>query len=347
MEPNLTSPRMTSRRRLLGCALALLVAMAAGGWPGYARAAGYPNDTLYPRQWNLRRMGVPEAWKTTKGKGVTIAIVDSGVDRFHLDLAKNMVAGYNAFDGSGNAAESCPYDAPIKAHYCHGTAVAGTAAAVANNNRGVAGVAPEAKIMPIRIANHDGSFAGEINFNQALMWAADHGAKVINLSVGLGLAGVPVPFPDVWLPGIAYATAKGALIVVAAGNAATPICEQPGYNPLVLCVGASDQADSITGFSNYGVRIDVVAPGAAIWTTTVGSTADTAGYYSPVYGTSFASPTVAGVAALLMSMGANNFEAANIIRATSKDLGLPGYDITYGFGRVSAAAAVKLCKQIC
>src|SRR5205823_6040765 len=186
-------------------------------------------------------------WKTTKGKGAVIAIVDTGVDKYHLDLAQNMLPGYNAFDGSTNSGDSCFYDAPLKAHVCHGTAVAGVAAAVANNGRGIAGVAPEAKILPVSMASYAGAFASDLQINQALMWAADHGAKVINLSVGEGISGVPVPFPDVWLPGIAYATARGALIVVAAGNNATPFCEQPGYDPLVLCVGASDQYDSVAG----------------------------------------------------------------------------------------------------
>src|SRR5438309_11751464 len=84
MEPKLTSPRMTSRRRLLGCALALLIAAAAGGWPSAASAGAYPNDPYFARQWNLQRLGVPAAWKTTKGKGAIIGIIDTGVDKLHL-----------------------------------------------------------------------------------------------------------------------------------------------------------------------------------------------------------------------------------------------------------------------
>jgi subtilisin family serine protease len=133
----------------------------------------------------------------------------------------------------------------------------------------------------------------------------------------------------------------GALVIASAGNSSTPICGFPAANPAVLCVGASDGLDGIADFSNYGVRLDVVAPGVGLWTT------ERAGLYTSFNGTSAAAPVVSGVAALLMSMGATNIQAAQIIRLTAKDLGLPGYDITYGFGRVDAKAAVDLCAQIC
>ena len=138
-----------------------------------------------------------------------------------------------------------------------------------------------------------------------------------------------------------YAAAQGALVVAAAGNDATPFCGTPAFNPAVLCVGASDELDRLADFSNYFLRLDVVAPGTSIITT------DKFGLYSATQGTSVASPYVAGVGALLMSMGATNFQAAQIIRSSAKDLGLPGYDNTYGFGRLDAKEAVELCKQVC
>jgi subtilisin family serine protease len=148
---------------------------------------------------------------------------------------------------------------------------------------------------------------------------------------------------------IPYATAMGSLVVVSAGNEATPVCSDPAINPAALCVGASDQMDRVAGFSNYGVRVDVVAPGVGIWSTCKlpGVPTDSSHYFCPEDGTSASAPVVSGIAALLMSMGASNVLAATIIRATAKDLGNPGYDTTYGWGRVDAAAAVAMCQQIC
>ena len=345
MEPTRTSPLARSRRRFTLGALLLLVAVLAGVVGSTAEAAAYPNDPYYPRQWHLRRIGAPAAWKVTKGKGVTIAIVDTGVDRLHLDLAKNMSPlQYDAVNGTPDGRDVCPYSEPHRRKLCHGTSVAGAAAAVTNNGKGIAGVAPDAKIMAIRVSTPQVAVDDTAVLN-GLIWAADHGAKVINMSLGASIG--PLPFPDPWNLGILYATARGALVIAAAGNAATPLCSDPGENPLVVCVGASDQYDTVSKFSNYGVRIDVVAPGNAIWMTAVATAQDTAGFYAAYDGTSFASPIVAGVAAQLMSMGATNLQAAMILRGTAKDLGIPGYDLSYGFGRVDASAAVNLCKQVC
>ncbi len=121
------------------------------------------------------------------------------------------------------------------------------------------------------------------------------------------------------------------------------MCGFPAFNPAVLCVGATDSLDRLTTFSNYAVRLDMVAPGQGIWTTGGLSTIG----YSSINGTSFSAPMVAGAGALLMSMGADNVMAGLILRSTAKDLGLPGYDITYGWGRLDAKAAVAMCKQIC
>ena len=342
MEPKLTSPRMTSRRRLLGCALALLVAAAAGSWPSSASAASYPNDPYYSREWHLRRVGAPEAWKTTKGKGIIIAVVDSGVDTRHPDLTKNVLPlQLNGITNAPTQTDSCPANPGEREHFCHGTFVSGVAAAVTNNRLGVAGVAPEAKVMAVQTGLYNQPGVNENAVSTGVMWAADHGAKVINLSLGGVISTID--------PAVLYAEAKGALVVVSAGNSATPVCSDPGLNPAAICVGASDQFDRLAPFSNYGVKLDVVAPGTGIW-----STCDAPGpfisfrYYCAADGTSFSAPIVSGIGALLMSMGADNVLAGAIIRATAKQLGAPPvYNTTYGFGRVDAAAAVNLCKQIC
>lgn len=316
--------------RLIGCLLAVAIVVGAV-WSPSAGAAAFPNDPGYARQWFLRRIGVQEAWKTTKGKGVNIAIVDTGIDYRHPDLRANILLK-RQYDSINNDFDATDLQG-------HGTSVAGVAAAVANNKQGVAGVAPEAKLMAVRAFSALEGAAIE-DVGESVMWAADNGANVINLSLGgstplmaTGNPGYDLSFP--------YAVAKGALVIAAAGNSADPFCGNPANTPAVLCVGATDSLDRLAGFSNYGLRLDVVAPGQGIYTT-----ASPFGYSSS-QGTSVASPVVAGLGALLMSMGANNVLAAVIIRASAKDLGLPGYDLTYGWGRVDAKAAVELCKQIC
>ncbi len=321
----------------LGCALVLCLVAATAGWPAAAVGAVKAvkvNDPLYNRQWGLKRIGAQEAWKTTQGAGTTIAVVDTGVDRTHEDLKANVLLSkqFDSINDDFDALDLCP------ATVCHGTAVAGIAAAVANNRKGIAGTAPKAKIMAVR-AFGSTELASAVDVTDGINWAADNGADVINLSLG-SAAGLPVSGYPPEEVAILYATVQGALVVAAAGNDASPLCTAPAFNPAALCVGASDELDRIADFSNYGARLDVVAPGQSILTTTKFG-------YQAFPGTSAATPFVAGVGALLMSMGASNLLAAQIIRATAKDLGLPGYDITYGFGRLDAKAAVALCTQIC
>jgi subtilisin family serine protease len=334
----------------LTCAIITALAFVAVAAPA---SAGTPNDPLYPRQWHLKRIGAPAAWTTAKGVGVTIAIVDTGVNVNHEDLRDRISpVRFDAIDGGTNVSDKNG----------HGTASAGVAAATLGNARGVVGVAPKARIMPIRVfdPNDPEGTAKDADTAEGVMFAADHGADVINLSLGGGLDprrfGLPAsPVGALPVPGqseiaTTYATALGSLVVASASNDSQPFCQFPAMNPAVLCVGASDQLDGIAWFSNYGVRLDVVAPGTSIWTTGApygaGSTLADRAYQAPS-GTSEAAPIVAGIGALLMSMGANNILAATIIRLSAKDLGTPGYDLTYGFGRVDAAAAVAMCKQLC
>jgi len=325
------------RTRIAGAVFALcLLGVTIGSATPALAAARYPNDPYFARQWFLPRIGAPTAWKTTKGKGVTIAIVDTGVARRHEDLRANMSPYQDdEIDHKTNTGDSCR---PI----CHGTAVAGTAAAVTNNKLGVAGVAPQAKIMAVRVFRDVGT-ATSTDVANGVKWAVEHGANVINLSLGTS-----IPVVDIDDAAVAYATARGALVVASAGNASSPFCASPALDPAALCVGATDSMDRLTSFSNYALRLDVVAPGQGIWTTEAITPYDNLGFYGALSGTSFAAPIVSGVGALLMSMGATNVQAAAIIRATAKRLGSPPvYNLTYGFGRVDAAAAVDLCKQVC
>jgi subtilisin family serine protease len=322
------TPVISKPLKAVTCALALALATVAVAWPTPAVAASYPNDPYYARQWYLKRIGAPAAWKTTKGKGITIAIVDTGINPTHADLKGKLVKGFDTI--RGGASNTDPNG--------HGSGVGGVAAASTNNKTGIAGVAPDAKLMPIRACSRAGENTCEGDVAGGVMWAVDNGARVINLSLG---ANLPIVDPT-WDAAMLYAAAQGVLVVAAAGNSSTPYCGTPAFNPSVICVGASDTLDGISSFSNYGVRLDVVAPGSSIWST------DRAGVeYKAWYGTSFSSPIVAGIGALLMSMGADNVLAGLIIRASAKEMGLPGYDLTYGFGRVDAAKAVEMCQELC
>jgi serine protease len=310
--------------RVLGCVLAAIMAVVAVAWPASA-AVVTPNDPHYPRQWFLRRIGTPTAWSVTQGQGITVAVIDTGIRAEHADLKANLVKGYDFLQDDPDPTDP----------QGHGTAVSGIVAAVTNNKQGVAGVAPKAKVMPLRACSNVGENTCDSQaVADAIMWATDHGADVINMSLG-GL--LPTPATQA---AVLYATAGGVLVVASAGNETLPTCGWPAANPASICVGASDGLDKLATFSNYGVRADVVAPGVGLWTTALVG-------YSSFDGTSAAAPVVAGAGALLMSMGATNVQAAQIIRLTAKDLGLPGYDITYGFGRLDAKSAVELCQQIC
>lgn len=327
-----------NRKRLKAVGFGLVLSIVAVGWPSPALAAVKVNDPMFNRQWGLRRIGAPDAWQTTQGAGMTIAILDSGVEGRHEDLKANFLAKkqYDSINKDFDAADLNG----------HGTYVAGIAAAVTNNRKGIAGTAPKAKIMPVRVfsALEQGSLA---DVAPGVMWAADNGANVINMSLGNPTFPVDPLLTDLVEISMLYAAAQGVLLVAASGNEALPYCTTPSFNPAVLCVGASDQFDQLAGFgrpgagSNYGVRLDVVAPGKSILSTS------RFGFYEANQGTSAAAPFVAGVGALLMSMGASNLLAGQIIRASAKDLGLPGYDNTYGFGRLDAKAAVEMCKEIC
>lgn len=315
-----------------------------------ATPARATNDELWSQQWNVRKARLDTAWITNTGAGVKIAILDTGVDLQHEDLVAKLDPGRDFVDN-----DATPQDV-----HGHGTFVAGIAAAATNNGKGIAGAAPAARIVPLRIADSNGNSVGDAIAN-AMEWAVDvGGAKVINLSFGVDqicstIEDPPVPLPQPCAPAgplalvpgfddsIHYAFAQGALIVVAAGNGGAGLCGYPAFSAFVLCVGSSDSADVIAPSSNHGVRLDVLAPGVGI-TSTYYKPGGNHTSYGTGGGTSFATPLVAGIGALLMSMGATNVEAMHYIRCTADDLGPVGYDLTYGWGRVNAAAAVSAFK---
>ena len=282
-----------------------------------------PNDPYYGSEWHLNKVGAPTAWDSTQGSGVAIAILDSGVDGAHPDLLPNLVAGYNFVDNNTNTSDVCG----------HGTAVAGTAAAATNNGTGVAGIAGQAKIMPVRIAYFDttynGCYAYYSTLANGITYAADHGVRIANASYG-GLAGSST----IQSAG-QYLKSKGGLLFVSAGNDGVN-ANFPATSTMIP-VSATDGNDVITSWSSYGDYVALSAPGLGIYTTSQGSA------YGSWSGTSFSSPLTAGVAALLMAANPtlDNLTVENLLYSTAVDLGTTGRDIYYGYGRVNAAAGVQ------
>lgn len=279
-------------------------------------------DPYVGSEWHLAKIGATTAWDTTQGAGVTIAILDSGVDGTHPDLAPNMVPGYNVYGNNSDTSDVCG----------HGTAVAGSAAARTNNGIGVAGVAGQAKIMPIRIAYSDTSgacYAYASTIASGITYAADHGARIANVSYGplAGIAAIQ--------SAAQYMKNKGGLVFVSAGN--NGIDEKTTPTTTLIAVSATDSNDAKASWSSYGAFVSLAAPGAGIWTTSKG------GIYQSWNGTSFASPVAAGVAALMMA-AAPSLDGADIEQAlfsSATDLGATGRDPQFGYGRVNAAAGVK------
>ncbi len=277
-----------------------------------------PSDPLYPSQWHLPKVSADLAWEISQGApSVVVAILDSGVDPTHPDLATKLVAGYNFYNNNTNTSDV----------YGHGTKVAGTAAAICNNAAGVASPACQNRIMPIRVTDTTG--AGYVSaIANGLTWAVDHGAKVMNLSFA-GVAGI-----STITNAAQYVVNHGGVVVAAAGNCGC--FDSTPQNPYMISVSATDSSDSLASFSSQGNYVDVAAPGVGIYTTTSGG-----GYGAPS-GTSFSSPLTAGVVALIMSVnpGLKPAEVESLLEANADNLGLPGYDTAYGHGRINAYRAV-------
>lgn len=275
------------------------------------------NDPYLGSAWHISKIGASKAWDKSLGAGVTIAILDTGVDGTHPDLAANMVAGWNFYDNNSNASDVAG----------HGTAVAGSAAAVANNAAGVVGVAGAAKIMPIRISDTNGNATGSA-VAQGLTYAADKGVRVANVSFS-GLVG-----NSTVESAAQYMKSKGGLVVVSAGNKG--VNEGFAASTTMIPVSATESNDALATWSSYGNYVAVAAPGNYIWSTNKG------GGYGQWWGTSFASPVAAGVVALMMSARPDlaNSKIEGLLYSSAVDLGAAGRDVYYGHGRIDADAAV-------
>jgi thermitase len=285
-------------------------------------------------QWGLLKIGMPLVWNRFSGSPqVTVAIIDTGVDPVHPDLSGSIVPGASVVGGT-----SGPDD-----DHGHGTHVAGVVAASIFDGRGLNGVAPNCRIMPIKVLNRDGrGDTGDIV--AGLVWAVNHGAKVVNMSLG-GTGG-----SRALMDAVRYAQSKDVLIVAAMGNEGSNSQEYPAGYPGVMAVGATDRDDQKADFSNYGSWISVSAPGVDILSTLptrpVGVTrleGKSVGQ-DVMDGTSMAAPFVSGVAALIRSAYPNLSapQVKNRIERTSDDHGSPGFDEHFGWGRINAARALNL-----
>ena len=304
----------------------------------------HPNDPYFNciGQWGVCKIGADSAWDVTLGsRSVVVAVVDTGVWWTHEDLQANMWVnpsdgtshGYDFIDGDRNPMDNDP------SGLYHGTGVAGVIAAITDNNVDIAGVA-QVRVMALRSLGSNGQ-GSSLNTSQAIHWAAQNGAKIINLSLGTNETfGGPT---DIQLA-IDYAWSQGALVVAAAGNGGISTLDYPARLPNVVSVAAIDETGRKASFSNYGSGLDLAAPGTTIFTLGGGTNSQ----LHTLQGTSFAAPFVSAVAALLLSVDPNltNVELWNILNSTAvQPGGGTGYNTNYGWGVVNAWNAINALRQ--
>ncbi|MGI5836364.1 MAG: S8 family peptidase [Chloroflexota bacterium] len=296
--------------------------------PNYLRSLlRVPNDALYHQfQWNFKVIQAEDAWEITTGSDkVTVAVLDTGIDATHPDLAGKLEAGYDFLNDDSDPTDDSG----------HGTHNAGIIGAASNNGMGVAGLSWGARIMPLKVLDNSGVGPDSV-IARGIVHATDHGARIINMSFGSSMAS------QVLARAVRYAYDKGVLLVAAAGNTAhrdnAPI--YPASFEQVLAVGAVDETGELGDFSQHHPYVGVSAPGVKI-TSTFWREAGF-GSYASASGTSSAAPHVSGLAALIWSVNPSltNDQVKQIIERNVDDLGVPGRDEYYGTGRINAYKAV-------
>ncbi len=340
---------------------------AAGGsdWtasndPFYSTSGSWGN--AYDDLWWLKEVHADQAWSISRGTGVTVAVIDTGIDFNHPDLGGNIwfnqteLYGHPGIDDDGNGfvddirgwdfynKDNNPTD-----DHGHGTHVAGIIGAAADNGVGIAGIAPESKIMSLKVLNASGS--GYIqDVVSAIRYAADKGAKVINMSLGIMKNFLSRTLQNMLNSAVQYAVGKGSVVVAAAGNDGSNIKNTyPAALSNVIAVGAIEPVtDKRAYFSNFGSQLDFVAPGVDVLSLRAGNTSfglnSTNSAYSRASGTSMASPVVAGVVALLRAWNPllTLSDIYKRLKDSAVDLGSAGFDSYYGYGMVNAFAALTL-----
>jgi type VII secretion-associated serine protease mycosin len=280
-------------------------------------------------QYSLDRMRVRDAWSTTTGAGNVVAVLDTGIQFNHPDLRGRIAAGYDFVSDDTNASDDNG----------HGTWVSGIIAANANDGYGIAGISWSDYIMPLKIMDREGT-GNTADLVAAIRWAADHGADVINMSVG------GFPHSSVVQDAVDYAWNKGAVLVGAAGNNRRDETYYPASFDHVVSVSATQPEDEFSNWSSYGAKVDVSAPGSSVLTTNCYACTyadhDSWGSHTYISGTSFATPNVSGVVALIRAAnpGASPQQVVDRLIGSVTDLGYPGWEKRYGHGRIDAAAAV-------
>ncbi|WP_454699902.1 S8 family serine peptidase [Arthrobacter humicola] len=309
------------------------------------------DDTFFPRQYALQNDGqsftntlntltvtagdndadvdAVEAWSTTRGRDIRVAIVDSGVANDHEDISQKVVARMN-FSGTATGEDK----------YGHGTHVAGIVAAVAGNGKGVAGVCPECTILDAKVLNDNGSGSSS-TIAQGIDWAVANGAQVINMSLGMRVSSRTLE------TAVNNAWNRGVVLVAAAGNAGTPAQIYPGAYPNVIAVAATDNKDDKASFSSYGAKwVDIAAPGVNVYSTfpnhpfVLGTQNGRAMGYDVASGTSMASPIVAATAALVWSSQADQDKATVRAKVEASAERKAGTETYWANGRVNACKAV-------
>ncbi|MGC8780520.1 MAG: S8 family serine peptidase, partial [Anaerolineae bacterium] len=305
---------------------ALLSALASRPEVRYAERNGIacagltPTDPDYSNPYLVyapQLLNAPAAWDYTTGYAtVTVAVVDTGVSLSHPEFAGRILPGWDFVNSDSDPSDDNG----------HGTHVAGIIAAAMNNGLGTTGLAPNVSILPVKVlgAAKSGTWA---NVSLGIRYAADYGAKVINLSLGGTTPSTAL------LDAIRYAQSKGALVVAAAGNNGSSAPFYPAYYDEVVAVSATDEYDQYWTISNYGTWVDVAAPGSSIWST-YWTTSNPNGY-GFMSGTSMAAPHVSGLAALIWSVNPtlSPAQVRDIIQSTAVDKGAAGFDPYYGWGR--------------
>jgi serine protease len=291
-----------------------------------------PNDPDFSKQWHLKAAGAPSAWDTTRGEGVTVAVIDTGIYPVDdLDAAR-IVKGHNFVGRNDDARDD----------HAHGTHVAGTIAQSTGNGKGVAGMAPQARLMPVKVLSAFGSGTSH-DIADGIRWAVDHGARVLNLSLGGGGRSLAME------SAVRYARRKGAIVVCAAGNSGSRGVSFPAAYPGAFAVSAVGPKGFAAPYTSYGPQVRIAAPGgdkslgeeAGVLQQTLAEGSTTEADYRWFQGTSMATPHVAGAAALIMSLGVTAPGAVEDLLADSARSAPESNREKYGAGLLDAAAAVR------